>query len=88
MHRCCCCCCCGLLLPSAAALGCDCAAEGNIGEDGAVAVAKALESWQCGLTALNLYGEADPARAFSLFWFCRGAVCDGGCAVGYAVAVA
>ena len=44
-----------------------------------MAVAKALESGQCGLTELYLAGEAESARAFSLFWFCRGAVCDGGC---------
>jgi hypothetical protein len=72
----------------AAAVGCDCAAGNGIGEAGAAAVAKALESGQCGLTSLYLECEADSARALCLFR-CVGALCamvdadgggvDGGC---------
>ena len=51
---------------AAAAVGCDCAADNGIGEAGAAAVAKALESGQCGLTSLNLGCEADSARALSV----------------------
>ena len=51
---------------AAAVVGCDCAADNGIGEAGAAAVAKALESGQCGLTSLNLHSEADSARALSV----------------------
>ena len=71
MHRCSCYC----AAAAAAGLGCDCAADNNIGEAGAVAVAKALESGQCGLTSLDLRSEADSARARSVSFGFVGAPC-------------
>ena len=47
-------------------MGCDCAADNKIGDAGAAAVAKALESGQCGLTSLDLASEADSARALTV----------------------
>ena len=47
----------------AAAMGCVCAAVNNISMGaGPVAVAKVLESEQCGLTSLNLRCEVDSYR--------------------------
>ena len=38
-----------------------CGAAGNeIGEAGAVALAKAVQSGQCGLTSLNVHSESSP----------------------------
>ena len=61
------------------------AADNRFGEAGAVVIAKALESGECKLTSLGLYGESRCLRAWCLVlgvWCCalpasRGVVCAG-----------